>query len=303
MQKDDKIKIQSLAKAYIQEHTTGGDSQKQAIAKLRDVSEASFIKILQWKPGSRDDVSNEMWRTVGYQVGWRKKNTVFVETLNAQTLMMYYLLAKDYGEMFCVVGLAGWGKTCTAEFFTRSMRGRNVFYLRCKRTLNKKYFLVDMLRAMGKPYEGLNVYDLMQAVVYELGRLENPLFIFDEIDKLPDEILMFFIELYNELRYICGFMLQGQPRFITMIKKGMERGKPGYRELYSRIGRNFIQLVEPSKKELAEIAKENGIAEDEIMEAVNESEGDIRRIDRMYIKKETKSNVERVKEQMKRMRA
>lgn len=83
----------------------------------------------------------------------------------------------------------------------------------------------------------------------------------------------------------------------------MERGKPGYRELYSRIGRNFIQLVEPSKKELAEIAKENGIAEDEIMEAVNESEGDIRRIDRMYIKKETKSNVERVKEQMKRMRA
>lgn len=303
MLKDDKLKIQALAKVYIQEHTSGGESQKQAIAKLRDVSEASFIKLLQWNASGKDDISNEMWRTVGYQVGWRKKNTVFVETMNAQTLMMYYLLAKDYGEMFCVLGLEGRGKTCTAEFFTRSMRGRNVFYLRCKRTLNKKYFLVDMLRAMGKPYEGLNVYDLMAQVVYELGRMENPVFIFDEIDKLPDEILMFFIELYNELRYICGFVLQGQPRFRQMVKKGMDRAKPGYRELYSRFGRSYIELLDLNKKEIAEIARANGIDENEVMEAVNESEGDLRRIDRMYIKKETKSNVERVKEQMKRMRA
>ncbi|MCH5690003.1 hypothetical protein LWM68_40755 [Niabella sp. W65] len=82
----------------------------------------------------------------------------------------------------------------------------------------------------------------------------------------------------------------------------MERGKPGYRELFSRFGRSYIKLIDLSKDEIEEIARENGISGDDVMEAVNSSAGDLRRIDRMYIKKETKKNRERVNAKIKKMK-
>lgn len=276
------------------------ESQKKFADSLIDVSEATVINILKWKPEADPGISNEMWRSVGFQVDWRKKANQFVETQNAQTLILYYMLAQDYGEMFCVVGLQGRGKTFTAEWFSARTRNRNVFMVKCKEVLNKKYFLIEILRSMGKRYEGMNLYELWQSIIYEVSRLENPLFIFDEIDKLPDNILSFFIQLYNELRFNCGFVLQGQPRFRERVKKGIEKGRAGYRELFSRFGSAYIELPNPSEKEVREICRANGITDaEEINRAVNESHGDLRRIDRVLIKSETAKYEQQIIRRMK----
>ena len=92
-------------------------------------------------------------------------------------MLIYYGLAQDYGEMFCLLGLEGRGKTFVAEWYRDRMRGKNVFYLRCKSVHNKKYFLIDILKSMGKPYEGMNTFELMEACVYQLSRMEKPLII------------------------------------------------------------------------------------------------------------------------------
>lgn len=301
MNLQDKQQIYDLARQYVADYTTAGSSQKAAIAKLKDVSEATCINILQKK---WDGVSAEMWRTLGFQLGWRKKSSVFVETKNAKTLLLYYGLAQDYGEMFCIVGLEGRGKTYVAETYKDSMRGKNVHYVRCKSVHNRRYFLIDILKSLGKAHEGMNLYELLDAVVYQISRLQNPVFIFDEVDKLPDELMQFFIQLYNELRFVCGIVLQGQPRFRERVRKGMERGKPGYRELFSRFGRRYIELEDFTKKEITEICQANGITSDEeIAYSLNDCDGDLRRIDRVYIKKETAKYAEATKEKIKKMKA
>lgn len=300
MNQNDKEQISQLALQWVADHAKNGISQKQAIARLRDVSEATFISIMN--PDKWGGISAELWRTVGYQLGWRKKSSVFVETQNATTMLIYYGLAQDYGEMFCLLGMEGRGKTFVAEWYRDRMRGKNVFYLRCKSVHNKKYFLIDILKSMGKPYEGMNTFELMEACVYQLSRLEKPLIIFDEADKLPDELLQFFIQLYNELRFVCGIVLQGQPRFRDRIRKGIEKGKAGFRELYSRIGRRYIELSDLSRSEIKDICQQNGLSESEIDYAVNDCEGDMRRIDRVYIKKEAITYSEQVKAKIKKLK-
>ena len=74
MNQNDKEQISQLAVQWVADHARNNISQKQAIARLKDVSEATFISIMN--PDKWGGISPELWRTVGYQLGWRKKKAV-----------------------------------------------------------------------------------------------------------------------------------------------------------------------------------------------------------------------------------
>lgn len=285
MNLDQKKEISILLKQYVDRKQSQGHSQKVAADMLQNVSEAIVIGILknQW-----NGISDEMWRNVGVQIGWRKKNNVFVQTLNSLMLMTMFNVCKEHGEMIAVTGNAGSGKSFTAEFFTQSMKGKNTWYVQCSEYWNKKYFLCEILKAMGKGYDGLNVYELMEKIVYELRRQDTPLLIIDEVDKLSPSVQLFFITLYNRLHRMCGIVWMSTDNIKTQIEKGIRRGKKGYKELYSRIGKSYIDLEVLSDEEIENICKENGIVDKlQIRTVINECEGDIRRLDRNYLKAET----------------
>jgi Cdc6-like AAA superfamily ATPase len=279
MNLESKQQITKLLQAYVQ----GYSSQKQAINLLEDVSEATVINIINNK---WNGISDAMWRNVGKQVGFNERRSKLVETQDFSTLMLYFNIAQEHGETFAVVGPAGSGKTYAARCYTEMMKGRHVYYLECAEYWNKKYFLTELLRSMGRNASGMNVYEMMDEVVSTLRKQHQPLIILDEVDKLKDEVLYFFITLYNKLHGMCGIVWTSTDNIANRIEKGINRNRKGFQEIKSRIGRKFIALNGTSKNEVVQLCEANGITEEiEINRIYNEYGGDLRRIDRFYLKR------------------
>lgn len=282
---ENKKEITLLLKTFVE----GFSSQKAAANQLNDVSEATIINILK---NNWNGVSDAMWINIGKQVGWNQRRSKLVETMDFNTLILYYSTAKEHGEAFALVGGPGSGKSYTGQWYAEQMRKQNVYYLECAEYWNKKYFLQELLKEMGFDAAGMNVYEMMDEVITRLRKQHQPLIIMDEVDKLKDEVLYFFITLYNKLHGMCGFVWTSTDHIARRIEKGVNKNKKGFKEIKSRIGNKFIQLRGTNRQEIVQICQANGIVDElDINTIYNEYEGDLRRVDRNYIKRLVKQKM------------
>jgi len=142
-------------------------------------------------------------------------------------------------------------------------------------------FLSELLAAMGRDATGLNVSELMHEVVRQLKMQDRPVLIIDEADKLSDQVLYFFITLYNELEDRCGIVLIATDHLAKRIRRGLKLNKKGYKEIYSRIARRFIELQGLGSVDITMICQANGVTDrKQIKEVIDDAEGDLRRVKR-----------------------
>lgn len=270
----------------LQNFVASFDSQKEAAAYIENCSEATISNIIN---GKFNDVAERMWINIAKQIGYNTRQNVMVETMDFNTLILYFSLAKENGATFAITGNAGYGKSFTAKWYAAQNRTRNVYYLECAEYWNKKMFLSNLLKRLGKGETGLNVGEMMEMVVRTLRQKHQPVIILDEIDKLTDPVLKFFITLYNELNTLCGFVMLSTDAMQKRMKKGLGRNVIGYQELRSRIGSKFIELHGTSKEELRAICEANGVKNElDITRIGNEYDGDLRRVDRNILKDKAK---------------
>lgn len=263
-------------KSDLSNYVSRQGSMNAASKALQSVSIGTVSNILA---GKWDNISAAMWTSIQKQVtpsaGW----VIVPHTTRFEEINRFYRDAQRYSEVFCLTAPEGTGKSVPGEYFAEN---QNVFLVECAQHLNRHTFLRELLKSMGKDYTGLSVYEMLNRVNETLLKLENPLFIWDEADKLTDAVLLFFISIFNKTEDKCGIVLQATSNLEKRIKDGFEKGKPGFKEVYSRIGRNFIGLDPNSREDLAAIVRANGIADPlEVTRIINESEGDIRRIKRL----------------------
>jgi Cdc6-like AAA superfamily ATPase len=286
MTTEQKKEIQSALKNYVDSFP----SQRKAVETLSNCSEATIIAILtnKW-----ESVGEKMWLSIGKQLGVGKRRMKLVETLCFQTLILYYSIAKEEGATFAMVGGGGFGKSVAGEWYSANNRDKNVFYLECAEFWNKKYFLQKLLQAMSINPFGLNVPEMMETIVREMRRRNQPLVILDEIDKLQEPVLKFFITFYNQLNGLCGFVWTSTDAIEKKITKGINKRAVGYQELFSRIGASFIQLPPVTKEEVLAICQANGINDREVINTianeVHQLGGDLRRIERNFLKNEVRA--------------
>lgn len=267
----------------LQNYVAGYTSQAKAAASLKDVSEATCIQMIanRWK-----DISEQMWVNVGKQIGWNTKQVTLVETQDVRTLVEFFDIAREEGANFGITGNSGSGKTFTAAWYANANRKNAVYHIACSEYWNKKMFLSEILNKMGITNTGYNVGEMMNAIVTNLRKQYQPLLIIDEIDKVSDNVLYFYITLYNELKGLCGIVMLGTDYLSKRIDRGVARNTKGFKEIYSRLGSKFITLDSTDKKEVAEICKAHGITDQlDITEIYNIYKGDLRTIDRQILKK------------------
>lgn len=252
-------------------------SQNKAANALNGVSSATISQILN---GKTELIADEMWRNIESQLrSTTPSEWQIVETRDFKRLTHLFDDAKLHANVFAVVGDAGCGKTKTIEYY--ASQNENVFRLSCSEFWNKKYFLQELLQSMGRDFSGLTVSEMMQEAINQVLKKESPLIILDEADKLTDQVLYFFITLYNKLEDRCGIVLCATDHLEKRIKRGLKINKKGYKEIYSRVGRRFIELKGVGSTDVMQICMLNGIEDKTTIKQVWEDcEGDLRRVKR-----------------------
>lgn len=252
-------------------------SQNLASNSLKNVSAATVNHVLNNK---WELISDPMWRTIGAQIGWSANGEwASVETRDMKMLNHLLTDAQDNSLVFAITGDAGTGKTHTLRQFTESNKG--VYLLQCNEFWNRKYFLQELLTSIGRDHSGYTVGEMMHEIVMTLKKREKPLIILDEADKLSDQVLYFFITIYNNLEDHCGIIMCATDHLAKRIKRGRKLNKKGYNEIFSRIGRKFIELGGLNTSDITAICVANGITDTkQVREVIEEAEGDLRRVKR-----------------------
>lgn len=271
--KNDKSKIKESLQSYCERY----GSQNKAAASLNGVSSATISQVLN---DNWDLINDKMWMSIAAQIGFKKDEWVVVETRDFKLMTSILEDSKENHIVSAICGEAGTGKTEAIKNFVAA--NKNTFVLNCNEYWNRKLFLVELLQQMGRDAGGFTVGELMNEIVRGLKTTQNPIIIMDEADKLSDQVLYFFITLYNQLEDHCGIILCATDNLEKRIKKGLRLNKKGYKEIFSRIGRKFINLRGVSSVDIQAICMANGIENKaEISRIMQESENDLRRVKKM----------------------
>lgn len=260
----------------LQEYCEKKGSQNKAANSLKGVSNASISQILN---GNWDLISDEMWQSIAAQIGWSQNTWVTVKTRDFKYITNFLKDAQAHANVFALIGEAGSGKTHASKKYVDD--NKNAFMLCCNEYWNRKFFLFELLSAMGRDGGGMTVAEMMQEAVMTLKKIKNPLIIMDEADKLKDEVLYFFITLYNQLEDHCGIVMVATDHLEKRINRGVKLNKKGYKEIFSRIGRKPIRLHGVGSTDVVQICTENGITDKADMKNIVEGcENDLRRVKR-----------------------
>lgn len=261
-----KEKIAVDLKKWINANAEG--SANKASKKL-DVSNAYLSNVIR---GKYDDLSDDMWRKIQKQVHVASDWLIEQSTRGFKFMKSTYSRAASGSEMIGIVGSAGSGKT---EFTKHKYQ--NYYVISCHEYFTPRTFLEEVLRVLGKKYQGQSLVALMSAVVSILLKVDSPLLIFDEADKLSDKVLYFLISFYNKMEGKCGIVMQATEFLEQRVERGVSRNQKGYNELNSRIGRGFLNVPEPNMSDVTKILNLNGVFEEEVIVKIfNSSEGDLR---------------------------
>ncbi|QII70208.1 ATP-binding protein [Apibacter sp. B3706] len=270
---DNEEKIQTVQK--IQDYVKQLGSETEAANNLK-LSTDQLTQILK---GEKPVIKDNVWKSINAQLKIYEKSWQVVETTNFKNLRTLFQDAVDDSQVFAVINFAGSGKTETAKAFVENTP--NTYLLQCNEYWNRKYFLAELLNVLGRDSGGLTVAEMMSEAVRILKKNKKPGIILDEADKLSDQVLYFFISLYNQLEDHCAIILMATDHLEKRIKRGLKLNKKGYKEIFSRIGRRFIEFGGITASDVASICIANGIENKcRIKEIWQDSEGDLRRVKR-----------------------
>ncbi|WP_281237883.1 ATP-binding protein [Flavobacterium praedii] len=252
-------------------------SQNQVAAGMPGVSAATLSQMRNHK---WELIADEMWRKVAKYVGVTASGWNYAETRNSKELMLFFNDSQQFSLVMAITGKAGAGKSESAKKY--ESENKNAFLLSCNEYWDKRWFLRELLAKMGRDHAGLTLPEMMHKAVLLLKSLDSPIIILDEADKLADNVLLFFITLYNELENHCGIVLMATHFLEKRIKRGVAMEKKGYREIYSRVGLRFIELETTSYSDVEKICNANGIEDPALIRAISKDcDGDVRRVRRL----------------------
>lgn len=252
-------------------------SQNKAVGSLKNVSAGTVSTILN---GKYENISDEMFRSIGIQVGGNDSGWQIVETSAYKETRYAMQDAQKWRNVTWIVGDAGCGKTTAAQIYARE--NKEVFYVLCSEDMSKAEFIRDIARTVGIRSEGFTLRELWDLIIGDIIQMELPLMVFDEADKLMDTVFHYFISLYNRLEDKCGIIFMSTDHIRRRMDLGLHHNKKGYNEIHSRIGRKFYQLEKTTVNDVYAICVANGLKDkSKINEVIKDAETcdfDLRRV-------------------------
>lgn len=249
-------------------------SQNKAAASL-GVAASTVAAIIK---GNHEVISEEMWRAIGAKVAPSSTGWQIVETTSFREIQTALADAQDYGTVRWIVGDAGCGKTTGARCY--EAEHGEVFTVLCDEDMRKSDFVREIARKVGLKTTGMRLREMLEGTTEYLRQLEAPLLIFDEGDKLNDNVFHYFINIYNRLEGHCGIVFLSTAYIERRLERGVAAGKKGYAEIHSRIGRKYYELEPTLPTDVIAVCQANGLTGrkevTDVVSAAQESDYDLR---------------------------
>jgi len=282
MKQSEKHAIADTLRAYVESK----ESQNAAAKTLRGVSAATVSQILN---GKWELIADDMWRTVANQTGYDPRQWAVIETGGYRRMTDVLTDAQGQSLVMAVVGDAGCGKSQAIKVYAATRR--NVIALSCSEYWNRKDFLGELLQELGVDPGGKTISEMMREAIRQLKRREGVLIVLDEADKLADQVLHFFITIYNKLEGTVGIVMCATPYLKKRIERGVNNNRKGYKEIYSRIGRKFIPMPVVNNSDIRAVCTANGVTDrQEVERIIDDADNDLRRVKRLVCALKLKSN-------------
>lgn len=275
-----KDEIRAMLTAYVEQ--SGG--VEKASARLKSVSGTTIYSI---RKGRYTNISDDLWRSIRAQIdGHGFGDWVVVETTATKDISFAMNDTKENVGVTWIIAKAGGSKTVSAARFLEE--NKNTFYLLCDEDMRKRDFGIELCRAIGfRPNTQKKARSLIMEVIDEVNEMENPTIIFDEADKLSDAILHYFITIINHLVGKATIIFLSTSYIQYRMERGLRLNKPGYQELFSRIGRKFYTSYENNANDVYAICRANGLNDEnaigEVIKDAEPCEFDLRRVKRKII--------------------
>lgn len=251
---EDKNEIRDRLRDYV-----GGydESPTKAANSLKQVSASTIRTIL--KGPDYPNISDAMWRSIRNQLrGKKDEDWVFVETPVMKDLYFFLEETQEDMDFSWAISSQGSGKSEAALKYMNE--NKNVFYVLCDEDMKKSDFALELARSVGiRVNTQKKARTIIMDVIQELSEMESPLLIFDEGDKLADNILHYFITIYNRLKNYAGVAFLSTDYMEKRMELGLRYNKKGYKELWSRIGSKFYKADQNEPYHVDLICRANGI--------------------------------------------
>lgn len=259
MSDEEKCAIRDGLRVYVRRFP----SQNKAAMSLDGTSAGTVSSILN---GRWDNVSDDMFRSIAAQIGAVRSGWQLVETGAFQEVRFALEDAQESKNVTWVVGEAGCGKTTAARSYAGE-RGE-VFYVLCSEDMRRGDFVREIARRVGIRTDGVTVRELWGLILDDVVQMDRPLLIFDEADKLTEPVFHYFISLYNRLEDRAGVVFLSTDYICSRFRRGLQYQKPGYKELFSRIGRKFFELEPTSAVDVHAVCRANGVNEKSLLDRI-----------------------------------
>lgn len=269
-------KEKELIASRLRQYCDKQGGQNKAANTLKGVSAATISKILNNDWGT---IADGMWHNVSKQIGLSSQGWSIVNTNVYDELTELLDCAQQDRQVMAIVGSAGCGKSATIRQYVATHQ--EAYCITCSEYQNRGSWLSAVMETMGLDPRGLSVAEKIGAVVRRLKRFDRPLLILDEADKMSDQVLYFFITLFNDLEDHCGIILSATQHLEKRLQKGLRIGRKGYEEVYSRIGRQCIHLSVLSPEDVSLVCTANGLTDGrKVRRIADEAQCDLRRVRR-----------------------
>jgi hypothetical protein len=232
------------------------------LARKCKVSPATISQMLaeNW-----DLISPEMWQKVASAIGHNSSEWETVETLPYNKLVQNLKIAKEASMFLMYSDDAGKGKTATLKHYCKQNTESNVFYLNC-REWAKRELVEELCTQLGIEYGNISSdkKGLLIIEFFEKKSNKKPQLLIDEIDKLRDPALRWFIEFYNALEGKISIVSSGGPHLEQRIKRGVKLKKQGYSEINSRFS-GILKIYGTRLEDCTKICVANGITDKSVI--------------------------------------
>lgn len=279
MNNNQKHKIAEQLKTRMEQQ---GMSQPAVANSIGGISAPTIHTIIHKKWIENEKlISDKMWNRVAAWLGGIDQEWVLVEEDdNFKRITNIARRAQRTSHARAIVGEPGQGKSATLRYYANTTQ--NAWYIQCAEYWTKKVFLGKLKQVMGLQLQQQSIPEMIEEIISHVNKSTSPLIIVDEFDKLKDGVMNLFNCLYNETLNQCGYVISGAPNLAARINKGVRLNKQGYKEIYSRVGGEFLPLHDLNEKRIAAICRANGINNPEyIKEVINSANNDLRRVKNM----------------------